>query len=80
MGNDLLTVLTGFHREVVLPDWSALSEHESLFSAVMLSNFASIDENLDRPVVECQSLHMAGLEQRIAAVEASLEMTSTPSL
>lgn len=86
VADELLNVLTRFHREVVLPDIERVVD-ERLDARItplrdeMLSNFDAIYKKLDRLEDEYQSLK-AGLQRievRLSALEQKLDRVAVRS-
>jgi polyhydroxyalkanoate synthesis regulator phasin len=80
MPDDLLSVLTRFHREVVVPDIERIVDARldaklSPFRQEMLANFDAVFKRLDRLESEYASLSAAvrRLEERMAAVEQKID-------
>ena len=83
MPDELLSVLTRFHREVVVPDierivGESVGGVDSRLSALrqeMLSHFDGIHKRFDRLESEYQAVSAAlkRLEDRVAAVEQKLD-------
>ncbi len=80
MADDLLQVLTRFHREVVLPDLervvdARLDARISPLREEMLANFDAIGRKLDRLVIDYQSVNAAvtRIEERLDGVEQKLD-------
>ena len=80
MPDDLLSVLTRFHREVVVPDITRIVDerfgsHLSPFRDEVLTNFDAVFKRLDRLEDEYQALAAAvgRLEARMTAVEEKIE-------
>lgn len=80
MPDDLLQVLTRFHREVVLPDIERIVEAKieakiEPLRAEMLRNFDAVFKRLDRLETEYQALSAAvrRIEERMTAVEQAID-------
>lgn len=76
MADELLSVLTRFHREVVVPDIerivdSRLDARLSPFRHEVLANFDAVFQRLDRLESEYQSLRAAvgRVEERMTSLE-----------
>ena len=80
MADDMLSVLTRFHREIVIPDIERIVERIvdgkiTPLREEMLANFDAVFKSLDRLESEYQSLSAAvrRLEERMAVVEQKIE-------
>ena len=76
MAEDLLGVLTRFHREVVVPDIERIVDARiTPLRDEMLSNFDAVFKRLDGLETEYYALTAAvgRLEQRMAAIEQKID-------
>ena len=76
MADDLLQVLTRFHREVVLPDLERVVDARiSPLREEMLANFDAVFRRLDRLESEYQALSAAveRLEKRMTSIEEKID-------
>jgi chromosome segregation ATPase len=76
MADDLLGVLTRFHREVVVPDLERIvDERIAPLREEMLANFDAVFRRLDRLESEYTALSAAvsRIEQRLTAVEQKID-------
>jgi phage shock protein A len=80
MAEDLLNVLTRFHREVVVPDMERIVERAidakvTPLREEMLANFDAVFERLDRleSGYTALSAAVARIEQRLGAVEQKID-------
>ena len=80
MADDLLSVLTRFHRDVVLPDLERVVDErlEGIIQPLrdeMLSNFDAVFERLDRLESEYQVLRAAvdRLGERVERIETKID-------
>ncbi len=76
MAEDLLGVLTRFHREVVVPDLERVVDARiAPLREEMLANFEAVFKRLDRLESEYTALSaaVARIEKRVAAVEQKID-------
>ena len=80
MSDDLLNVLTRFHREVVVPDIERIVEAKidakiTPLREEMLANFDAVFRRLDRLESEYQALSAAveRLEKRMTSIEEKID-------
>jgi predicted nucleic acid-binding Zn-ribbon protein len=76
MSDDLLNVLTRFHREVVVPDIERIVDAKiTPLREEMLANFDAVFRRLDRLESEYQALSAAvgRLEKRMTSIEEKID-------
>ncbi|HVT05444.1 MAG TPA: hypothetical protein VHL58_18950 [Thermoanaerobaculia bacterium] len=76
MAEDLLTVLTRFHREIVVPDLERVVDTRiAPLSEEMLTNFDAVFQRLERLDSEYHSLSaaMKRLEERMITVDQKID-------
>jgi hypothetical protein len=79
MGDDLIPILTRFHREIVLPDMQRLmSDAVSDFKLRLNAHFEEINGRFDRLETGCQMIKagLKRLEERLDRVEQVVRMSS----